>query len=256
MSINLRGETITMAYSSSFLDKWNKEKEQFTITNADNSSSNYIDLENILKDEKESISHQTAAEPYQVSNKNKLPRAQKKRKKTSNNLTIQEENVHFNQERMFNSSNSTAESLNRIEAKDESIEGKEFLRSKQLAQPIRSNLQTESMSNNLRGETILMAYSSSFLDNKKITEEKLTTEPNTNNSLSNKVNLGKILQWKKECIKQPTEAEPKRIINNLKVQGKERNTGIRTNPKTTQRRNKTNSIKKKVLITQAINFIC
>jgi hypothetical protein len=28
------------------------------------------------------------------------------------------------------------------------------------------------------------------------------------------------LQWKKECIKQPTEAEPKRIINNLKVQRK------------------------------------
>jgi hypothetical protein len=41
-----------MAYSSSFLDKWNKEKEQSTITNSDNSLINNFDLENTLKFEK------------------------------------------------------------------------------------------------------------------------------------------------------------------------------------------------------------
>jgi phosphoketolase len=64
---------ISMASSSSFLDKWNKEKEQFTITNPDNSSSNYIDLENILKNEEDIICHQTVTEPYQISSKNKSP---------------------------------------------------------------------------------------------------------------------------------------------------------------------------------------
>jgi hypothetical protein len=113
---------------------------------------------------------------------------------------------------MFNSSHSSTEILNRIEATDESIEGKEFLHSTQLAQPIRSNLQTESMSNNLRGETILMTYSSSFLDNKNIIEEKLTSDPNTNNPMSNDVSLRKILQWEKECIEQTTKAEPIRIV--------------------------------------------
>jgi hypothetical protein len=101
---------------------------------------------------------------------------------------------------MFNSSHSIVKTLNQIEATDEIIEGKELLRSKQLAQPIRSNLQTEGMSNNLRGETILMACSSFFLVNKNITEEKLTLEPNTNISSSSKVNLGKFLQWKKNVL--------------------------------------------------------
>jgi hypothetical protein len=55
-------------------------------------------------------------------------------------LTIQEENVYFNQEKMFDSSHSTAEIFNQIEATNEYIEGKEFLRSKQTAQPIRNNL--------------------------------------------------------------------------------------------------------------------
>jgi hypothetical protein len=146
-----------MAYSRSFLDKWNKEKEQLTITNAEDSSSNYIHLENTLKDEEEIINHQTAAEPYQIRNKNKLSKAQKKRRKTPSSLIIQEENTHFDQEKMFDSSHSTVKTLNRIEATDEIIEGKEFQLSKKLAQPIRSNLQTEGMSNNLRGETILMA---------------------------------------------------------------------------------------------------
>jgi hypothetical protein len=54
-----------------------------------------------------------------------------------------------------------------------------------------------------------MAYSSSFLDNKNIAEEKLTTDPSSDNSSSNNANLGKILQWKKECIKQPKAAVPK-----------------------------------------------
>jgi hypothetical protein len=55
MSINIMGKTIPMAYSSSFLDKGNKGKEQFTRTDTDNSSSNNINLENILKTEKVSI---------------------------------------------------------------------------------------------------------------------------------------------------------------------------------------------------------
>jgi hypothetical protein len=67
-------------------------------------------------------------------------------------------------------------------------------------------------------EMIPMAYSSSFLDNKNITEEKLTFNSNTNDSSSNNINPGKISQRKKEWIKQPKAAEPKRIVNNLKVQ--------------------------------------
>jgi hypothetical protein len=49
MSSNLRGETILMAYSSSLLDIRNNNKHQREMKNADNSSSNYIDLENDLK---------------------------------------------------------------------------------------------------------------------------------------------------------------------------------------------------------------
>jgi hypothetical protein len=99
MSINLRDEKIPMAYSGSFLDKWNREKEQHIITNAEDSSSNYIDLENIMKDEEEIINHRTAAEPYQILNKNKLSKTQKKRRKTPSSLIIQEENAHFDQEK-------------------------------------------------------------------------------------------------------------------------------------------------------------
>jgi hypothetical protein len=118
---------------------------------------------------------------------------------------------------MFNSPYSTAEIFNWIEATNESIEGKEFLRPKQTAQPIKSNLQTEDMSINLRGETIPMAYSSSFLDNRNIIEEKFTSNLSANDSSSNIVNLGKVLQWKKEWIKQPTTAEPSGIVNKLEV---------------------------------------
>jgi hypothetical protein len=63
-----------------------------------------------------------------------------------------------------------------------------------------------------------MACSSSFLDNKNIIEEKLTPNLIANDSSSNSVNLGKILQRKKECIEQPITAEPMRIVNNMKVQ--------------------------------------
>jgi hypothetical protein len=46
-----------------------------------------------------------------------------------------------------------------------------------------------------------MAYSSSFLDNRNKIEGKLTSKLNANDSSSNKIDFGKILQWKKECIK-------------------------------------------------------
>jgi hypothetical protein len=47
----------------------------------------------------------------------------------------------------------------------------------------------------IRGEMTPMAYSSSFLDNENIIEEKLTPNLNANDSSSNNVNLGKILHW-------------------------------------------------------------
>jgi regulator of replication initiation timing len=80
-------------------------------------------LENILKLEKENIKRQEVEEPYQMTNKNKSSRAQKKRKKKISNdlLTIYKESEHINQEEMFNSTHSSAEIFNPIEATNESI---------------------------------------------------------------------------------------------------------------------------------------
>jgi hypothetical protein len=63
-----------------------------------------------------------------------------------------------------------------------------------------------------------MAYSSSSLDDRNIFGKNITPNLNASDLSRHSVNLGKILQWKKECIEQPTTAEPKRIVNNLKVQ--------------------------------------
>jgi hypothetical protein len=76
-------------------------------------------------------------------------------------------------------------SINLLEA-NQAIDGKNGTSHHSIheAQPLRSKLHTEGMSNNLQGETIPMAYSSS-LDIKN--EEQDTT----NNSLSSNFRLGK-----------------------------------------------------------------
>jgi hypothetical protein len=106
--------------------------------------------------------------------------------------------------------------MNQITAADELIEGNTFKHSKQEAQSLRRELRTMSMSSNLQGETIPMAYSKYFLDGRNITNN-LTMNTNINNSSSNNINLGKNLQEKKEWFKSPTEAEPI-VINQVKKQ--------------------------------------
>jgi hypothetical protein len=64
----------------------------------------------------------------------------------------------------FNLSNSSSKTLNQIKVTNELIDGEISNHSKQRAQPLRSDVRTESMYINIQGEMIPMAYSSSFLD--------------------------------------------------------------------------------------------
>jgi hypothetical protein len=64
----------------------------------------------------------------------------------------------------LNLSNSFSKILNQIKVTNELIDGKISNYSEQRAQPLGSDFRTESMSINIWGETISMAYSSSFLD--------------------------------------------------------------------------------------------
>jgi hypothetical protein len=76
----------------------------------------------------------------------------------SNLLVFDKKGKYRNQEKKFNVANSTANISNQIDASDGLIEGKKFKHSNQIALPSRSNLRALSMSSNLQGETILMAY--------------------------------------------------------------------------------------------------
>jgi hypothetical protein len=173
MSSNIQGETIPMVYLSSFLDNRDKGGKKFININTDLSSSNYIDLENNLWIERRKIKHLTTAEPYQITNKYKSWTMRKRKKKIISDkiLAIDERKIYSDQEEKFGSSHLLTNMFNRIEAANKFIEENEPIRSKQLAQLIRRNLQTEGMFSIIRGETIPIAYSSSFLDYRNKTKK-------------------------------------------------------------------------------------
>jgi hypothetical protein len=109
----------------------------------------------------------------------------------SNLLVFDKKDKIINHKMKFNPSNSTSKVLNQINATDELVDRKIFKHSKQRAQPLRSDLRTESMSIIIMGEMIPMAYSSSFLDNwNKEKEQFIIT--NTHYSLSNNIDLENI----------------------------------------------------------------
>jgi hypothetical protein len=80
----------------------------------------------------------------------------------SNLLVFDKKDKYTNPEKKFNVTNPLANILNQIEITDEIIDGEILINSEQRTQPLRSNSQTESISINLRGETIPMAHSSFF----------------------------------------------------------------------------------------------
>jgi hypothetical protein len=92
-----------MAYSSSFLDLRNNNNNQRTDLNADNSSSNYLDLENNLKFEEREIIHNALTRPIQRK-KNDVQVAKRKKKKPIRSITeVEQENKY--QDMMFKSPN-------------------------------------------------------------------------------------------------------------------------------------------------------
>jgi hypothetical protein len=150
-----------------------------------------------------------------------------KRRKKKKNKLITEEGKFLNQIEEFKSPNYDANSY-QIKATDEYIEGEISSRSKQLAQPSRSNFVFWSMTNNLQGETIPMVYSKYFLDARNI----MNNSPiiNTNYSSSNNIDLGNNLRNKKEWFELQEEAEPI-VINQIKKRmKKKRRCDIDSNP--------------------------
>jgi hypothetical protein len=67
----------------------------------------------------------------------------------SNLLVFDKKDKYINQEKKFNFLNSSAKILYQIEGTNELIKGKKFIRSEQIAQPLRSNLLTETMFSNI-----------------------------------------------------------------------------------------------------------
>jgi hypothetical protein len=111
-----------------------------------------------------------------------------------------------------NLSNSTSSNINQITATDDLIEGSTFKHSKQGAQPFRSELRTMSMSSNLQGETIPMAYSSSFLDFRNNNEHQ-QKDSDADNSSSNYLDLEINLKFEVREIIQRTITKPIQMIN-------------------------------------------
>jgi hypothetical protein len=106
----------------------------------------------------------------------------------SNLLVFDKKDKYTNQEKKFNFLISSAKILDQIEATNELIDGKIYTHSKQRAQPLRRNLRTEGMSRNIRGETIHLAYSISFLDNWNNKGKHSTIIIDIDNSSSNEIN--------------------------------------------------------------------
>jgi hypothetical protein len=79
------------------------------------------------------------------------------------NPSLSDKKRKIKNKKMHDLTDSTT-NINQIKATDELIDGNNFERSNQKAQPFRSNFRTSGMSNNLQGETISMAYSSSIIN--------------------------------------------------------------------------------------------
>jgi hypothetical protein len=116
------------------------------------------------------------------------------------NILVSDKKGNFNIKKKHDLSNSTT-NINQITATDELIDGNDFKHSNQEAQPFRSELRTSSMSNNLQGETIPMAYSSSFLDIRNNNEHQVKISK-ADNSSSNYLDLENNLKFEEREINQ------------------------------------------------------
>jgi recombinational DNA repair protein RecR len=147
MSSNLQGETIPMAYSSSDIPTiGNKNKERSKYAIADNSSSNFLDLENNLKLEETKV-NRTFSKPCQNTTQEEILSTKKVKKKYKcefNKYPIRSKKK-FNQEESIQSINQ----INASEVFD--------INSYNNAPPIEVS-STDVRSSIRRGETILMVW--------------------------------------------------------------------------------------------------
>jgi hypothetical protein len=110
------------------------------------------------------------------------------------------------------------------------------------------------MSSNLRDETIPMAYSGYFSDNGNITNN-LTLNSITNNSSSSYIDLGNILQEKKEWFEPPAEAKPL-VINQFKKRKVKKKHRYEFSSYPIRTRKKLNQEESNQSINQSTNMLC
>jgi hypothetical protein len=143
-----------MAYSCSFLDERNIfGKKLLTNLNANNSSSNNLNLGKIMQSGENNIKQSIAEEPFQIVNEFKISKKRKKHRYKINqetkNHSKKKRNEYYREEDFNHSSNQHC------------LFEKIICHSNLLAQPFEASL-TEGMSSNILGETIPMACSCFF----------------------------------------------------------------------------------------------